>query len=131
MGKGPFGGKRPFVSNNKTIIVLLGIDGRPIKERDMRMDLQVLVNQTINQTLIDNGADIKVTRNTVSLTVGENPTKQQKNELGQRTLYVQQYDIQTELEEVSMGLVNAVHNTVIDEVEELGFNITGTSTTVE
>lgn len=120
---------RDFIfKDDKSIIILLGIDGST-PPRDVRLTLQETVNQTINQALIDRGADIEITRETVHLTISKNPTRQQKELVG-NALYLQQYDVETDMEEVSQRLVNMVHNTVVDEVEELGFNITGVETKV-
>ena len=129
MAEGPFGFSRPIVSDKRTILVLVGVDG-PEPPNDIQLDLQELLNQEVNQALINAGADIQLSRQTVNLTVEPNPSKEQRSALGPGVIHVQQYDISTELEEVSQGLVNATHNTVIDKVNELGFNITGTETTV-
>lgn len=129
MTEGPFGGPRPFARKEKTITVLIGVDGRE-PPNNLQLSAQEVVNTAINQALIDAGADIEVTRQTVNLTVRGNPTQEQINELGPRTQHVQQYDVKTELKEVDQGLVNAVHNTVLDEVEDLGFLITSAKTTV-
>jgi len=129
MAEGPLGANRPFVNDKRTILVLVGVDG-PEPPNDIQLDLQEVLNQEVNQALINAGADIQITRQTVNLTVNGNPTEEQRSALGPGVLHVQQYDISTELEEVSQGLVNATHNTVVDKVQELGFNITGTKTTV-
>lgn len=129
MTEGPLGGPRPFAREEKTITVLIGVDGRE-PPNNLQLSAQEVVNTAINQALIDAGADIEVTRQTVNLTVRGNPTQEQINELGPRTQHVQQYDVKTELKEVDQGLINAVHNTVLDEVEDLGFFITGAKTTV-
>lgn len=129
MPEGPLGGPRPFSNDKRTILVLIGIDG-PEPPNDVQLSLQESINTTVNQALIDKGADIEVTRQTVNLTVAENPTREQRNALGPGVLHVQQFDVETELSEVSQGLINAVHNTVVDEVRDLGFNITGTETTI-
>lgn len=129
MSEGPFGGPRPFLSDARSIIVLIGIDGTP-PPLDIQISTREVINDTINQALIDRGADIKITRETVELTIGDPPTDEQLDVLGERTQYVQQYDIDTELDEVSQTIVNATHNTVIDKINELGFNITGTRTMV-
>lgn len=129
MPEGPLGGPRPFGKDKRTILVLVGIDG-PAPPPDIRLDAQETINTTVNQALINKGADIEVTRQTVNLTVEENPTPEQRQTLGNGVLHVQQYDVKTELEEVSQSLVNATHNTVVDKLNELGFNVTGTETTI-
>jgi len=129
MVDGPLGRELRLIDDNKKILVLIGIDG-PEPPRDIQISLRETVNTTINQALIDRGADIKPTRETVNLNIEKNPSSRQRDELGGATLHVQQFEIKTELEEVSQGLVNAVHNTVVDEVDNLGFNVVGTKTTV-
>lgn len=129
MPTGPFGRRRPFVSDKRTILVLIGVDGSS-PPNNIQLDLENTINSTINKALINAGANIKVTRDTVNLTVEDNPTQQQIDALGGRVIHVQQFDIKTELEEVSQTLVNAVHNTVVDKLTELGFNVEGTKTTV-
>lgn len=129
MANGPLGRELILVDDNKSILVLIGIDG-PEPPRNVQISLRESINTVINQALIDEGADIKPVRETVNLTIQENPSRRQRDELGGNTLHVQQYEVQTELEEVSQGLVNAVHNTVVEEVDNLGFNIVGTKTKV-
>lgn len=118
-----------FADDKKNILVLLGIDGGT-PPRDIQTDLEETINRKINIALQKAGADIDTTRQTVKLTVGENPSRQQRDMLGGGTLTVFQFDVKTELDEVTMGLVNAVHNTVVEEVDTLGFNIEGTETKV-
>lgn len=129
MSEGPFGGPRPFIRDKRTIIVLLGIDDTT-PPPPVQFDLRESINGTINQTLIDAGANINKTRSTVDLTVNQQPTQEQIDVLGSKTLHVQQYDVKTELNEVSQELVNLIHNTVVERVAELGFNIIGAETTV-
>lgn len=129
MTEGPFGGPRPFISDTKTIIVLLGID-EPAPPNDIQISTEETINTTINKALIDKGANISISRSTVKLTVGENPTREQRETVGPGILHVQQFDIDTELEEISQDLINAVHNTVVEKMNELGYNIVGTKTTV-
>lgn len=129
MAKGPLGRELLLIDDNKKILVLIGIDG-PEPPNDIQITLESSVNQMINAALIDRGADIDYTRNTVNLTVEPNPSAEQRELLGGATLHVQQYEVKTELDEVTQGLVNAVHNDVVDEVSDLGFNIVGTETKV-
>lgn len=129
MPEGPLGGPRPFVSDKRTILVLIGFDEAE-PPNDVQLRVQEAVNREINKVLIDHGANIKATRQTVNLTVQRNPTPEQRNALGPGILHVEQFDIKTELSEVSMKAVNKIHNLVVDKVNELGFNIVGTETTV-
>jgi len=128
MAEGPLGRELRLIDDNKKILVLIGIDG-PAPPRDIRISLRETINTKINQALIDMGADINTNRETVNLTVEENPSRRQMQELD-GPLHVQQFEVKTELKEVSQKLVNAVHNDVVDEVNDLGFNIVGTKTTV-
>lgn len=129
MVKGPLGRELIFASDNRTIIVLVGIDG-PEPPNDVLIATEDVINTSINEALISRGAEISVSRQTVDLTTTDNPSRQQMNKLGQNTLHVQQYDVETELEEVSMVLVNATLNTIVDELSDLDYNITGTDATV-
>jgi len=118
-----------FADDKKNILVLLGIDGGT-PPKDIQTDLEEMVNMKINTALKNAGADIDATRQTVKLTVGENPSRKQRDTLGGATLTVFQFDVKTELDEVSMSLVNATHNTIVEQVDSLGFNIEGTETKV-
>lgn len=130
MPRGPLGGPRPFTRDKKTILVLIGANG-PAPPDDVQLSAQEVVNAIVNRALIERGAKISLERQTVNLTVSSNPTPEQREAVGPGILHVQQYDISTELEEVSQGLINAIHNTVVEEVENLGFEIEGTKTTVK
>jgi hypothetical protein len=129
MPKGPLGGPRPLTKDKRTVLVLVGIDG-PAPPKDLRVNLQETVNTRVNERFINAGANIKATRQTVNLTLSENPTTEQRSALGARTIHVQQFGIKTGMSEVSQGLVNALHNIVVEKVTELGFNIVGTKTTI-
>lgn len=121
MGKGPFGGPRPFSRDNKKVLILIGIDGTepPV---DILMSAEELIWNKLNG-LVDEDF-------TVNLSTSSHPTSEQKQALGGSFIHVQQYEITTELEEISQGVVNAIHNEVIDVLNENGFNITDTRTTV-
>lgn len=129
MVKGPLGREIRLLDDNRKILVLLGIDG-PEPPNEVQLSLRESVNTMVNRALIERGGDIDPTRETVNLTINESPTPRQRDELGGATLHVQQFEVKTELEEVPQVLVNAVHNDVVDEVDDLGFNIVGTKTTV-
>ena len=128
MVRRPFRGLRLFRKDKRVIAVLLGIaEEQP--DRQMRLKLREAVNSTINQALIESGANIKVNRETVNLTTEENPSASQKAKIGQNAKHLQQYSIQTELEEVPKSLVTVVYNTVVSEVNEY-YNITGSETII-
>lgn len=129
MANGPFGGPRPFIRDKKTLLVLIGINEPAPPTRD-RIEARKSVNRRINQALIDAGATISINKSTVELTVQSNPSSEQRQEFGQEIDHVQQYDIKTELDEISIDFAGRVHNTVVEELNKLNFDITGTSTMV-
>jgi hypothetical protein len=126
---GPFGFRGPFRSDERTILILVGVDGSA-PPNSIQLNLQESVNREVNRALIKAGQDISLNTETVNLTVEPNPSKEQRDVLGPNVIHVQQYDIATELEEVSQELVNGAHNTVINKVDQLGFNIADSRTTV-
>lgn len=126
MVEGPLGREIRLLNDDKKVLVLLGIDGQPIP-RDVRIDLQSSVEQSLLVMQEEGGNDII---DEVNLTVGENVTEQQREELGGATIYTQQYEIQTKFKKLPQDIVNAIHNSTIDAVEDLGFNVTGAKTTV-
>ncbi|EGQ44235.1 MAG: hypothetical protein J07AB43_02940 [Candidatus Nanosalina sp. J07AB43] len=71
----------------------------------------------------------------VNLSVNTDPTADERRsvvEMGtlNKAQYLQQYEVQTKLEEIPQGLINAIHNTVVEIVGDLEYDITGTKTTV-
>lgn len=126
MVEGPLGREIRLLNDDKKVLVLLGIDGQPIP-RDVRIDLQSSVEQSLLVMQEEGGNDII---DKVNLTVGENVTEQQREQLGGATIYTQQYEIQTKFKKLPQDIVNAIHNSTIDAVEDLGFNVTGAKTTV-
>lgn len=129
MPQGPLGGPRPFTDDNRTILVLIGID-QPEPSNNAQLSLQESVNTTINKALIRRGSGIDLTRQTANLSVEPNLSRQQEDILGASAVHAQQFNIKTELEEVNQRFINAVHNTVVEEVQNAGFNVTGTETTI-
>lgn len=114
----------PFVGTGDKIIVAVGIDGPepPMRiQRDMREAISTVVNR---------GLDLEVGRGSVKLTIKENPSEEDRRELGGATLHVQQYDIDPGDREVDGELVNATHNSIVERLDELQFNVVGTKTTV-
>lgn len=129
MVEGPLGGPRPLVDDKRTVLVLIGVDG-PSPPNEVQMSTEETINSNVNQAIRSGGVNIDVNRDTVNLVVEQNPSSEQIQALGDKTLHVQQYGVKTELEEIPQGLINAVHNTVVEEVRSLGFNVVGTKTTV-
>jgi len=126
MVEGPLGREIKLLNDDRKVLVLLGIDGQPIP-RDVRIDLQSSVEQSLLVMQEEGGNDII---DEVNLTVGENVTEQQRKELGGATIYTQQYEIQTKFKKLPQNIVNAIHNSTIDAVKDLGFSVTGAKTTV-
>lgn len=124
MPEGPFGGPRPFASDEKNVLVLVGIDG-PEPPNDVLIATQETIQTKINQAY-----DLPAGTHTVDLTTNDYLTDDQKEAVGSRALHVQQFDVKTPWEEITQEQINAVHNEVVDELNSLGYNITGTRTTV-
>lgn len=124
MARGPFGGPRPFSSNRKTVIVLVGVDGTQ-PPNQILLDMEQLVQDRINRVL-----DLKPGTLRVAVTSNPNPTPDQILALGSNTLHVQQYDVETPWEEITQDQINGVHNEVIRQLNDVGTNITDTKTTV-
>lgn len=121
MTSGPFGGPRPFTSDEKNVLVLVGIDGQH-PPNDILLSLEESVRVSINQDISANFG--------VNLNTQERPSQAQKEALGPRLLYSMQFEVETPWEEISQKHINAIHNEVVGELNELGFNISGTKTTV-
>lgn len=124
MTEGPFGGPRPFARDKRTVLVLVGVDDTPPPNK-VQVNMRESVNREVNQTLIDNGIDVSITRNTVGLVVEQNPTPEQINVLGEQTLHVQQYGIKTQFDKIGYDLAGELMETVGDELRALGFNPVG------
>lgn len=111
-----------FTSRSDIITVVVGIDGS-LPPLDIQRDIEALVEGQINRKV-----DYRVGRDTATLTIDENPTKDAKNFLGSRTQYIQKYDVNMEYHNIDQEMMNAVHNEVVEVVSDHGFNITGTAT---
>jgi hypothetical protein len=126
MVEGPLGRQIRLLNDEKNVLVLLGIDGS-IPPRDLRINLETSVELSLLEMQEEGGNDVI---DEVNLTVGENVTKQQRQELRGATIYTQQYEIQTKFKKLPQEVVNAIHNSTIDAVEKLAFNVTGAKTKV-
>jgi hypothetical protein len=104
------------------VTVIVGIDGQP-PPIDILGDVESLVNDRVNSQ-----AEFEVGRDSVTLTVVENPSREQKEVLGSETLYIMKFDISLGLDELEPELVHAAHNTAVSKLNQLSFNITGTAT---
>lgn len=124
--KGPLGRELVLLDDNKKVLVLVGIDGEPVP-RNVRNDLEYSVEVNLKKQAEEGGNDFI---EEVNLTIGEGVTEEERREIGMATLYKQQYEVQTSLDEISQEAVNAIHNSVLDAVEELGFNVAGVKTKV-
>lgn len=124
MARGPLGGPRPFARDTKNVLVLVGIDG-PEPPNQILLDIEQLVEDSINKAL-----ELKVGALNVSVTSNDNPTPDQILALGEKTIHVQQYDVETPWKEITQDQINGVHSEVIKQLNDVGTNITGTKTTV-
>lgn len=125
MVSGPLGRELILVDDDKNVLVLLGIDGGVV-ERSRRNVLE----DTVESDVIDKANEghnkfIKEVNLTVNTDISK-PLSQKLND----ARYLQQYEVQTSLEEMPQPIVNAIHNTVVEVVDDLGYNITGTRTTI-
>lgn len=125
MAEGPLGRQIRLLDDEKKVLVLLGIDGQSIP-RDIRIDLQSSVKQSLLTMQEEGGNDII---DEINLTVGENVTDPQRKELGSAT-YTQQYEVKTKFKKLPQDIVNAIHNSTLDTVKDLGFNVTRARTKV-
>lgn len=124
MPRGPFGGPRPFASDRKTVLVLVGIDGQTPPS-----DILLSTEQAVSDNL-HNKLRIPHDSLSVAVTIEDMPTTQQIEELGQRVQHVQQFDIESPWREISQDHINGIHNDVISTLKGLGYNVEGTKTTV-
>lgn len=124
MPEGPLGGPRPFARDRKRVLVLVGIDG-PEPPVDVLTSVETLIQDKVNR-----GIGFEMNEASVSVTTSSSPTNEQKEALGPRTIHVQQYEVKTIWEEITQRQINAVHNTVVEIMNDTGFNITGAKTTV-
>jgi hypothetical protein len=111
-----------FESFDKILTVIVGIDGTP-PPREIQLDMRESLNIKVNDT-----AGYSQTRDSVTLTVDENPTRDERGFIGEHTQYLAKFDIELKDTELNQDIVNAAHNTVVDLMKDLGFNVTGTAT---
>lgn len=107
---------------NKIITVIVGIGGES-PPRNIQISIEELANSQVNKETA-----LPIGRDSVALTINENPTREQRSVLGDRVLHIQKFDVDIAREELDQDLVNAVHNMVVDAIDENGFNISGTAT---
>jgi len=109
--------------SHNIVTVIAGIDG-DVPPREIQRDISESINITVNQA-----ADwLEIGRDSVTLTVLENPTKEQREVLGANTLYAMEFDVNRGNKKKNMDVIHATHNDIVDELTDLGFNITGTAT---
>lgn len=130
MQKRPSGIPAIFVEDNRLVMILIGLSGST-PSRNVQLSTQEKINFRFNQKLIEKGANIDIERQTVNLTVEDSPSRMQRKKLGPEVIHVQQYDINTGMEDVSQELVELIHNTVVDNVRESEFDITDTEVKVK
>lgn len=118
---GPLGGPRPFVKDNRTVMVLIGINGHEPDNNILR-DLERLVTMEVSD---DVSQPI-----TVNLTTTSQPTPQQKQEWGVPIKHIQQYDVTVPWKKISQKQINGIHNDVMSVISEFSSNIVGTKTEV-
>ncbi len=109
-----------FDYNTSTVTVIIGVDGSH-PPRDILRNVEELVNERVMGSSMSTGKD------NVTLTTDQNPSKSEREMLGQNTMYIMKFDIFLK-NGIKGSIVNAAHNTVVDVVSSNGFNITGTAT---
>jgi hypothetical protein len=111
-----------FNTGDNIVTVIVGIDGSP-PPQDIQMNMQETVNMRVDQSL-----DFNINRDSVTLTLTENPTIEQRGMLGPGVLYIATFDVNLGSMEVNQKVVNAAHNTVVEKMTNTGFNVSGTAT---
>lgn len=124
MTRGPLGGPRPFANDDKAVLVLIGVDGRQ-PPNDVLIATETALEVEVNEAF-----NLPPNSHTVTLTTNENPTAHQRDTVGRDVIHVQQYEVKTPWREITQRQINAIHNTVVEKINNLGFNVTGTKTTV-
>lgn len=124
MPEGPFGGPRPFANDTKSVIILAGVDGRE-PPNQILLDMEQLVQDSVNREL-----NLDIGTIDVHVTSSSNPSREQRQALGERAIHIQQYDIDTPWEEITQDQINKIHEIVIDQLNDIGVNMTVTRTTV-
>jgi len=112
-----------FKEMGRGIVTLIaGIDGE-VPNRQVQISIQEMVNHRVNKEI-----NAQANKDTVTLTINENPTRDQRQILGDRVLYIAKFDVDLAPIELTQKVVNSTHNTVVDVLKESGFNISGTAT---
>lgn len=111
-----------FELDDSIVTIIVGIDGS-LPPDDIQRDLQEAINTTVNQ----NVDRFDYTRDSVSMTAVPNPTREEREELGDKTLSAVQFDVNLGDVQVTQRLINAAHNDVVERMGELGFNVSGTT----
>lgn len=126
MTEGPLGRDLIFIDDNKSVLTLVGIDDTQLP-RSERANMESAVERHLRTQAREGGNDFI---EAVNLTVGTNPSEEQRRELGGATLITHQYEVETSFDEIPQRVVNAIHNSVLDALEDIGVNVTGAKTTV-
>lgn len=124
MTEGPFGGPRPFATDEKAVVVIVGIDG-PALPRGHQIDLEAVLEQPVIQVTDKNYGD-----ESISLTTYDNPTEEHRKHLGGRTLSVIEVTVETGMDELDGTTVESVEKAVVDKLTELAFNVEGTEVVI-
>lgn len=111
-----------FKTSDSIVTVIAGIDGS-VPPNNIQKDIREAVNIKVNRA----HPDFTAGRDSVDLNTIENPSPEQREVLGGAVLYVMQFDVNLGDRDVDQDVLNAAHNEVIDKLNELGFNISGTS----
>jgi len=110
-----------FLSTN-TVTVIVGIDGSA-PPREIREDLRELILEEV-------GVAFDMDADRVVLNVIKNTTKSQRDVIGKRALYAYQVDVNIG-DRDEAKFMNMVHNSVVNVIDDVGFNITGTATVID
>lgn len=118
------GSQEPFVDLGDNIIVALGMEEHK-PHTPLQKKLQNEITREINEA-----AGLNITRPSVALTVKDDVTQRDKHTFGMETNHIQQYDFDLGEREITGGLVDGVHNHLVDRLRASGYTITGTETTI-
>lgn len=109
----------------RTVIILMGIDGQE-PDNDVAMAIQDLVQRQLNKLF-----DLPLGTMKVFLTTNSRPTRKHKEDLGERTLYLMQFDVVTPWREVSINTARDIEARVVLEVLRMDLNVVGTVSKIE
>jgi len=111
------------ITKQDNIIVVVGIDGA-FPEDEMKRTIMDAINSHMNKQL-----DMEIGRDTVRLSVAPTGVGMGRREkIGMGAQYIQQYDVRLGDIEARHEIEDAVHNEIVEKLEELGFIIEGTWT---